>query len=68
MVTYADLGVYIAKDGTEIDLAADGGEDCRITIPAGSNLPLLIPWSGLNVYFLNTTGSETPTIHVLGIP
>lgn len=61
---YSTKAIYIAKDSTEIGNNADGGENCREYIP-GSVL-VEMPWVGVNVYFVDVSGSDTPTAYVTG--
>lgn len=66
LITFASLACYIGKTSAVLASAADGGQDERIYIPAsGSNI--LIPWEGQDVYFVNATATETPTLYVIGI-
>lgn len=66
LITYASLACFIAKTVAPLGSAADGDADDRIYIPAsGSNI--LIPWSGDDVYFVNVTAAETPSIYLVGI-
>jgi len=61
---YASHAIYYAKDATEIDLDADGGENCREYLPATTVWEE--PWVGQNVYIKNAVAGETPTVYVVG--
>ena len=67
LVLHASQDAYIAKTSAEVDLDEDGGNDCRIFIPADV-APFAIPWTGQDVYFLNAVDTETPMMSVVGIP
>lgn len=70
-VAHTDKDVYLAPaDGAGSSLpgastAATGMAGDRIFVKADTR-GLTIPWAGRDVYFLNATTGETPTIHVIG--
>ena len=61
---HASAAIYVAKDSTNIASAAAGAADDREYIPATTLVT--IPWRGLDMYFVDVSGSDTPTIYVTG--
>jgi hypothetical protein len=65
IVTYCDKACWIAKTSSSIASSSAGQQDGRIYIPAGT-IGMTLPWNSQNIWIMNATTSETPTIHVAG--
>jgi len=65
LVTSVTHAVWIAKDATAIAAAAGGAISDRVYLPAGST-GIVLPWSGDDVWFVNATAGESPSIYVVG--
>lgn len=66
MVTYASKACWLAETAAKVVAAADGTDNSRIYVPEGAS-GLVFRWDGADVYFVNATGSETPSLYLVGI-
>ena len=64
-IVHASTACYVAKDSTKIAATEGGALNDRIYIAAGTT-GLVLPWSGLDVYFVNAVAGETPLLSVIG--
>ena len=65
LITHSTGDIWIAKDATEAGTTAAGGVNDRVFIPSGC-VGLVLPWSGLDVYFVNAVNGEYPSLYVVG--
>ena len=66
-IGYCDLDCFIAPTEAALASAADGGEGERIFVKAETG-GRIIPWDdSKDVYFVNATAGETPTIYLNGM-
>jgi len=66
-IGYCDLDCFIAPTEAALASAADGGEGERIFVKAETG-GRIIPWDDTkDVWFINATGGETPTIYLNGM-
>lgn len=65
LITHATGDIWIAKDTTTAAATAGGALNDRIFIAAGTT-GLVLPWSGLDVCFLNAVTDESPSLYVVG--
>jgi len=65
-IGYVDKDCFIGPTEASLATAADGSQGGRIFIKAESG-GRVIPWNSREVWFINATGSETPTLYINGL-
>ena len=65
LITHVTHDTWIAKDTTTAAATAGGDLNDRIFIAAGTT-GLVLPWSGLDVCFVNVVAGQSPSLYVIG--